>query len=105
MSAKGTTGSGISGVISGLENWGAGAVAGFEKLAVGIVAKWTGSQFQTLTDAGNAFKTTVQGGGSSTDAWNAAYAVLAKEEAASFTEAELGLVDAVIEILGTAPSL
>lgn len=95
----------LSEIITALENWGQNALAGGEKLLIGIAAKFTSDQFSAITDAATAYKTALSNGSSATDAWNAAYAVLGKDESAAIANAELGLADALIEILGSAPTL
>ncbi|HWA30025.1 MAG TPA: hypothetical protein VG867_02950 [Rhizomicrobium sp.] len=95
----------LSDLIVSIETWGAGALAGIEKLGIGIIAKFTSDQFSAITDAATAYKEAKLAGKSDADCWNAAYVVLGKDEAAAISNAELGLADAIIEIMGTPPAL
>lgn len=105
MSGTGSTvQSNIGSTIAGLETWGEDALVGGEKLLVGIATKFGAAQISTLVAAATAYRNTLAAGGTATAAWNAAYAVLGQDESAAIAEAELGLADAIIELLGSVPT-
>jgi len=100
-----TVQSNIGQVIAGLETWGENALIGGETLLMGIATKFGAAQVSTIVDAAKAYRAALAAGKSATDAWNAAYVVLGSDEAAAIAEAQLGLADALIELLGGVPTL
>lgn len=101
-----TTAAETKGILGTIESWGENALASGEKLLFGIGITFTESQFGAIKDAASRYKAVLtDSGGTATDAWNAAYAVLGADESVAFTEAELGLADAIITIFSVNPNL
>jgi hypothetical protein len=100
-----TTATETKGILGTLEGWGENALVAGEKLLFGIGATFTEAQFGAIKDAAVKFKQVKTAGGTATDAWNAAYAVLGQDESVAFSEAELGLADAIISIFSVTPNL
>lgn len=100
-----TTATETKGILGTIESWGENALASGEKLLFGIGITFTEAQFGAIKDAASKYKAVLTAGGTATDAWNAAYAVLGADESVAFTEAELGLADAIITIFSVNPNL
>lgn len=93
------------GLLGSIESWGVNALTGGEQLLLGVGITFGEAQFSAVVDGAKAYKGAIAAGSSPTDAWNAAYAAMGKDESVAFSEAQLAIADSIITIFSVLPTI